>query len=200
MPLFIVMLIVFQRFNKRMWGLDTEKIEFESDTFEADREARCRFELNGRRTFAAPAVRVAESSVADNKDAMSLFYKSSWIKCIDLKEPDTINTAHQRANTLLPEKFRKMVTDHIPTVIASRVCNKSATSTIRLLVREVDDSAQFKEEDIRKHARVRVWLITRKLEPTHGLKPPEFWRVFWEILRCAYRFSLCSILFLNILS
>lgn len=180
------MLIIFQRFNKRMWGIDAEKLESENEVFQPDREKRCRFELIGRRTFASPVVRVVESSVEDTKDEMPLFYKSSWVNCIHLKEPDTINLAHQRANTLLPEKFRKMVTDHIPTVIASRICYKSATSTIRFLISAVNDSAQFKEKAIWKHARVRVWLVTRKLEPVRNLEPPVFWKVFWEILRCTF--------------
>lgn len=168
-----------------MWGLDTDVVESANGTFKPDREARCEFELNGRRTFASPAVRVGEPSVSEVKDEIPLFYKSSWVKCIDSKEPDTIKIANERANTLLPEKFRKMVIDHIPTIIASQVCDKHPTSTIRLLVRNVDESTQFKEEDIRNHSRVRVWLVTQMLEPSHDLEPPEFWRIFWEILRCA---------------
>lgn len=91
-----------------------------------------------------------------SKDEMPLFYKSSWVKCVDSKEPDTINVAHKGLNALLPEKVWTMVTDHTPTVLASRVCNESVTSTIRLLVRDAEKCAQFKEEDTRKDARVRV--------------------------------------------
>lgn len=188
LPVFVVMLIIFQRFNKRMWGIDTETVESTDGTFQPDRETRCRFELIGRRTFASPAVRVAELGVENTKDEVPLFYKSSWVKCIDSKEPDTINIAHERANTLLPEKYRNMVTDHIPTVIASQVCIKQSTSTIRLLVRDVDESVQFKVEDIRKHARVRVWIVSRKLEPSEDLDAPTFWRIFWELLRCTHPF------------
>lgn len=190
MPQLVVMLILLQRFNKRMWGLSTENVESEKGTFLPDRGTRCRFELVGRRTFGSPAMRVAESSASNAKDEMPLFYKSSWVKCTDLKEPDAINVAHERANTLLPEKFRKMVTDHIPTVIASRVCSEQSTSTIRLLIGEVMESVQFTKEDLRKHARVRVWLVTQKLEPIEGLDPPDFWQTFLKLLRCTYFLSL----------
>lgn len=107
------------------------------------------------------------------------------MNCIDSREPDTIIVAHKRVETILPEKFRMMVTDHIPTVLASRVFNESAISTTRLLVRDTEQCAQLKEAIIQKHARVRVWMDSRKLEPVHNLEPSVFWRVFWETLQCA---------------
>lgn len=192
LPILAVMLVIFQRFDRRMWGLDSKEVKIGNETFQLEPDSRCRFELIGRRMFGSPAVRVSEKGTPELKDEMPLFFKSSWVKCCDAKEPDTVKLVHERANTLLPEKYRKMVIDHVPTVIASQVCSKGTTSIIRLLVKEADESIRFSEKDVRKHARERVWMVSRKLEPTHGSSPSEFWWVFWEILRCTFRLSLSS--------
>lgn len=175
MPVFVLFLVALQRFDKQMWGLSPD----DADHVEAFKleEERGSFELVGRRMFGCSAVRVSKTSVED----IPLFFKSSWVPCVGAKEPETIKTAHERANKLLPEKYQKMVTDHIPTVIASRVSNKSSTSVIRQLAQEVDGSVQMHGE-----ARVRVWMVTHRLEPSEDLDPPIYWRVFWETLRCKF--------------
>lgn len=184
MPLFVVFLLILQRFSKEMWGIKFEHaqtLDTGDETYKLDEDAHCRFELVGRRTFGSSAVRVSGSSAGPE-----MFFKSSWVKCRDSKEPTVLGTARERANTRLPEGYRRMVTDHIPSMAASRVCRTENTATIRELILEADGDAQFTKDDVRKYARERVWLITRKLEPIQELDPADFWKVFWEMVRCKY--------------
>lgn len=190
LPVFVLMVMIFQRFSPELWGLaqrDASKMNIDESTFylepqTAEDEVGARFQLFGRRSFAAAA------SSDPSADTYTLFCKSSWAESTRTKEPDIINIAHERANKLLPGKYSEMVTKHIPEVVKSRVCNEASTATFRLFLELVWSTqiTQIKKEEIKKRARVNVLLVTHQLKQITVLKPSEFWKVFWEINRCAY--------------
>lgn len=191
----VLLLMVLQRFDKRMWGLSMDtplKVNVGSECYSLDPEMDCVFEFAGRRTFGATAVLLPPTNQESQSQVTSppLFLKSSYVKCSDRKEPNIINIIHERANTLLPEKYRKMVTDHVPTVIASKECDSESTAIIRLLIKAAGGFTQLTEEDIRKESRIRVWLVTRKLQVLQNLPPASFWRIFWQLLRCTSRYAI----------
>lgn len=185
----VLLLMVLQRFDRRMWGLSLDsptKFKIGSECFSIESPMDCAFEFAGRRTFGATAVPLPSTDQDAEPQANNppLFFKSSYAKCCDRKEPDIINIIHERANSLLPEKFRRMVTDHVPTVIASEECESESTAIIRLLIKESGGFAQLSEKDIIKESRVRVRMVTRKLHVLQNLPPASFWRIFWELIRC----------------
>lgn len=191
----VLLLLVLQRFDRRMWGLSMDnpaKIKVGNEFFSLDSEMDCAFEFAGRRTFGATAVSFPSTNQETQPLANSppLFLKSSYVKCSDRKEPNIINIIHERANTLLPEKYRKMVTDHVPKVIASKECESESTAIIRLLIKAAGGFAQVTEEDMLKESRVRVWMVTRKLQVLQNLPPASFWRIFWQLLRCTSRYAI----------
>lgn len=97
-----------------------------------------------------------------------------------------------RAKTLLPENFRKMVTDHIPTVIAAQVCSSVSTARFRLFLKFAGAFPHLSVNDIQKRARVRVWIVMPRLHAIHKVReqPPKFLNVFGEIIRCKSTYHL----------
>lgn len=81
-----------------------------------------------------------------------------------------------------------MVTDHVPRVIASAECEFDSTAIIRLLIKTAGGFAQLTEEDILKESRVRMCMVTRKLQVLQNLPPSDFLQIFWELIRC-----MCSL-------
>ena len=77
-----------------------------------------------------------------------------------------------------------MVTDHLPMVEAAEASSVNVTSLFRVVVNEVGGLEGMSEADIEKRGRVRVQMVSKKLKPITGLKPNEFWKVFWDIVRC----------------
>lgn len=188
-PMLVLLLMVLQRFDKRMWGLtldDPTRVKVGDKCYLLDSELDCTYELTGRRTLGANATPLPAADLPTQPQAngTSLFLKSSYAKCRDPKEPDIIDIIHERANSFLPEKYRKMVTDHVPTVIASEECESESTAIIRLLIKGAGGLAQLTEEDIMKESRVRMYMVTRKLQVLQNLPPSDFLRIFWELIRC----------------
>ena len=114
-----------------------------------------------------------------------LFFKSCWTECSREPEPHILEIAHQRARDLLPVKYHDMVINHLPKVVAFRIDDNESTVVIRLLMkRHGAIFAQLAIDDIKKRGRVRVITISRRLEIMEDLEPPDFWKCFWDTVRC----------------
>ena len=189
--MFVALVMILQRLDRRMWGLNRSAAEVVERSVggksaELKTECRGRFELVGRRTYCASILR-SEAEERDAGVSSSLFLKSSWAEeRQEFKEPDIIRTAHDRASKLLPEKYREMVTHHIPTVLTSDECIDDATSIIRLLMKKAGGIVEMSVEDIQNQARVQVVFVSEKLQAAEDLEPVDFWQVFWDIVRCKF--------------
>lgn len=197
------MVMIFQRFTPYMWGVsqsDASKVEIEGQTYHLG-NAPTKFELNGRRTsgaFAAPDIcpngrseTTAEKEERLSEDNMNLFFKCTYAECVRVKEPTVIMIIGGRIDEHMPVEFCPMVTDHIPTVIASQECNTETTATIRFFLDEVMGSSTAVKARNQERSRVRVWMITTRLRCLYTLTDPsEFWRAYWDIVRCkSFRIS-----------
>ena len=187
--MFVTLVMILQRLDRKMWGLSqvaSEVVERSSNgPVELKTECRGQFELIGRRTYCASIIPKRESDGEGEVTPTSLFLKSNWAEeRQELKEPDIIRIAHDRAFKLLPEKYREMVTHHIPTVITSGECVAETTSIIRLLMKKAGGIEEMSIEDIQNQARVQVVFVTEKLQAAEDLEPVDFWQVFWDVVRC----------------
>lgn len=116
---------------------------------------------------------------------MTMFYKGVWRERVRVSEPSAIETIDDRTRKLLPEKFRKMVTDHLPKVITSQECHKENTATIRVLLKQAcSGSVHIESEDQERGARVWTWMVSEKLGRVEKLDPLNFIRVWTDCLRC----------------
>lgn len=190
LPLFIVMTMIFQRFNSYMWGIsqnDDTTVEVAGRRFYLAEEP-LPFQLKGRRTAATCAEpepdNLQNTERRPTVDEMTLFFKSTWRERIRTPEYDIIKLIDDRAINHLPEEFRKMVTDHLPTVIASQECTNENTATIRVLLQQAATGGVIKVEKELYGARVRTWMVTRRLEAVIDLEPSDFLRVYWDSMRC----------------
>ena len=120
----------------------------------------------------------------------SCFFKSSWAECSRDKESDIIKLASERAELLL-EECARMVTNHMPKVEAAQAGTTESTAVIRLLIKHAGGLERLTEDDIIKQARARNCMVCRKLKSITDLDPDNFWKVFWDIIRCEHH-QLCS--------
>ncbi|ESK84872.1 other 1 protein kinase [Moniliophthora roreri MCA 2997] len=175
LPLFVVMVMVFQRFNSRMWGVrDTEIFcPAKSKTYHVieDTKKGPRFELCGRRTFTAHVSEKQNHSTSDDHE----FFKAAWPDISRNKEPAILDEAHRRADELLQEPLRSYVKDHIPMVDAWEELSDTSTALIRCLLGLSTENGQ-----------VQLWMICPILEPARKLAPQAFWVALWEAIRCHY--------------
>ncbi|KIM42714.1 hypothetical protein M413DRAFT_122230 [Hebeloma cylindrosporum] len=102
-----------------------------------------------------------------------LFLKSAWPETKRCKEPEVILEAYKRANELLGTEARS-VTDHLPVLVNSRELSYTSTEIIRRLVKSPTTHG----------FRVQLWMLSKKLQPIHALSPMDFWKAFWQTLRC----------------
>ena len=121
------------------------------------------------------------------------FFKSSWAECAREKEFIIINTAHERSKKHLGE-YARMVNDYIPKVEASQACTTDSTAIIRLFIKYAGGYKRLTEDDIKKQARDRHWMVCKRLKPVKDLPPEKFWKVFWDIVRCKHSHSRVSCL------
>ncbi|KIM42705.1 hypothetical protein M413DRAFT_122048 [Hebeloma cylindrosporum] len=102
-----------------------------------------------------------------------LFLKSAWPETKRCKEPEVILEAYKPANELLGTEARS-VTDHLPVLVNSRELSYTSTEIIRQLVKSTTTQG----------FRVQLWMLSKKLQPIHALAPVDFWKAFWQTLRC----------------
>ena len=140
----------------------------------------------------ATKVPKAEEQSPPEPEEEAFFFKQCWTESTRDKEFDIIEAAHSRAEELLKE-YSWMVTDHLPKVEASEASSVNITSVFRVVVNKDGGLESMSEADIEKRGRVRVRMVSKKLKPITGLKPNEFWKVFWDIVRCT-RFIFTFIL------
>ena len=131
----------------------------------------------------ATKVPKAEEQSPPEPEEEAFFFKQCWTESTRDKEFDIIETAHSRAEELLKE-YSWMVTDHLPKVEASEASNVNITSVFRVVVNKDGGLESMSEADIEKRGRVRVRMVSKKLKPITELEPTEFWKVFWQIVRC----------------
>ena len=171
-----------------MWGLNQDSLKAVERSIggavELKTECRGQFELVGRRTYCASIIKSGAGEESKGADS-ALFLKSSWAEeRQEHKEPDIIRIAHDRASKLLPKKYCDMVTNHIPAMITLEEGAAESTSGTRLLLKKAGGLEDMCIDCIRRHARVQVVLVTKKLQPVEDLAPVDFWQVFWDIFRC----------------
>ena len=94
-------------------------------------------------------------------------------------------TAYSRAEALLKE-YSRMVTDHLPKVETLEASSADVTSIFRTLIYELGGVEGNSKADIEKRGRVKVWMANERLKPVTSLKPDDFWKVFWDIVRCGW--------------
>ena len=113
------------------------------------------------------------------------FFKSSWAECGSDKEPEIIRVAYERANKYLPENCRKMVTNHLPVVEASKECGSVSTLIIRLFMKQAGGLSEISEGTMKKQARVQILMVTKKLLKVTDVPDAYLvWKGVWEINRC----------------
>ena len=134
---------------------------------------------------AAKGSKDEEEQASTNPEERTLFFKQSWTESTRHKEFDIIMTAYSRAEALLKEHSR-MVTDHLPTVEAAEASSADVTSVFRTLIYEIGGLEGTSKADIEKRSRVKVWMVNERLKPVTSLKPDDFWKVFWDIVRCGW--------------
>ncbi|KAK0449041.1 uncharacterized protein EV420DRAFT_788562 [Desarmillaria tabescens] len=244
LPLFVVMVIILQRFDATMWGFSDVQISQTTENgpvsfcLESDKAKGTRFQLVGRRTFGADvrSSDVATSHVLDSSgqsitpqgphDASSnapittsvppspssilkasntpqkasssfpvrqqssqnapsdlpgstrkshpLFFKAAWPENSQDREPQIIAEAISRANQYLGE-FKAYVLEHVPTVVSWQEVKFTSTAIIRqLLGLPVERS------------RTLLWMVCHKLCPIEKCNGQDFWKGFWELIRCHY--------------
>ncbi|EEB90272.1 hypothetical protein MPER_11539, partial [Moniliophthora perniciosa FA553] len=199
LPLFVVMVMIFQRFDRRMWGVRDTKISCaeESKTYRIIEETEYgpRFELCGRRLFTAyVSGDVQDSCMPKDSDADShwistrakakadaqpasekQFFKAAWPEVPRKKEPAILDEARRRADELLQEPFRSYVKDHIPKMDAWEELPDTSTVLIRCFLGLSTENS-----------RVQIWMVSTILTPAQMLAPRAFWVALWEAIRCHY--------------
>jgi hypothetical protein len=216
LPLLIVMIMIFKDLSLGMWGCTpvdvwTEDKNKKKVPYWPKENVVGSFQIIGRRTFAVDAIskkpiqvqtasttpslpvrrsgrlnkQPQPSSFSDNqpKDEQLeediLFLKSAWPETSRHKEPEVIEVAYERARAILGTEARS-VTDHLPVVVNSQELAYTSTKIIRHLVQSTTATG----------FRVQVWMLSKKLQPIHALDPSDFWKAFWQILCCKYKFFL----------
>ena len=127
----------------------------------------------------------ALNEVQPPPDTKVWFFKSSWKENSRDRECDIIETAHTRAEKYLKD-FSRMVTNHIPKMKVKETCALSSTSRVRIFMKDVGGNKDLSKDYIKQHGRTRIWMVSRKLKPITKLRADDFWKVFWDIVRCMF--------------
>ncbi|EEB89019.1 hypothetical protein MPER_12938 [Moniliophthora perniciosa FA553] len=194
LPLFVVMVMIFQRFDSRMWGERDTQIcsatHSKSYHMIEDTKRGPHFQLRGRRPFTAkvsevPVVSAKNNPVGPKTRAQAQaeaqtepeikFFKGAWPEVPRGKEPVVLAEAHRRADELLDEPCKSYVKDHIPTVEAWDELPDTSTVLIRCFLGLLTENG-----------RVQLWMVSPILEPARTLRPQAFWIALWEAIRCHY--------------
>ena len=211
LPLLVIMIRIFEDFPLGMWGYTPIDVwaedEKQQKVYYGCEGARVgSFQIKGCRTFTADATKISAQTVipstttpapSSSRDEHSegaqleqersediLFLKSAWPEVNRRKEPEVVKKAYKRAEKLLGTEARS-VTEHLPIVVNSEELAYTSTEIIRHLVKSTT----------RDGFRVQLWMLSKKLQPIHALKPSDFWTAFWHTLRCKpFFFSMGSAL------
>jgi hypothetical protein len=198
LPYFLVLLLCFERFSPKDWGIistfksvglpghDANRclLSFPSTLSLSDIqvEINCtdkiwdHFGIVGRATQILPA----HSQSKDPRDSdksledMELVVKVNWSEASRAGEAEIIEKAHQIA------KWDDHVNGHIPDMICSHDFNEYSTKRIREALGIASEG----------HLVLRV-LLFRRLYPITDLTGEEFWKAFWECFLCECTSALC---------
>jgi Fungal protein kinase len=195
LPYFLVLLLCFERFTPRDWGIVSE---FKFAAQEADKcllsfpptpslsavdividqtdKIRDHFGIVGRAT----QVLHATSQSADPRDVdkslgnMELVVKVYWPEVSRVGEGDIIDKARQIA------QHNDHVNGHLPDLIRSHDFDGYSTKRIRTAL----------GIESQGHRALRAMLF-RRLYPVTDLIGERFWKAFWECFRCKCTLTLC---------
>ncbi|ESK83568.1 other 1 protein kinase, partial [Moniliophthora roreri MCA 2997] len=211
LPLLVVMVMIFQRFNSRMWGVRDTKIfcPAESKTYYIieDTKKGPRFELCGRRPFTAHVSDDPKAS-CKRQGGHPMVTRSKGEPVPEPAPPDA-EPARPNAEPVPPseEKFFKAAWPEIPrskepAILdeAHRRADKLLQEPLRSYVKDhIPTVDAWKELPdtltalIRsflalstENGRVQLWMICPILEPARKLAPQAFWVALWEAIRCHY--------------
>jgi len=202
LPLLVIMIRIFEDFPLGMWGYTPIDIWVEDENktkvhYRHQEKFMGSFQIISRRTFTADATRIPLQTAAASTPALNtqrsgrlnkqrhpssphdkqsediLFLKSAWPETKRRKEPEVILEAYKRVEALLGTEARS-VTKHLPVLVNFEELAYTSTEIIRDLVKSTTTDGFC----------VQIWMLSKRLQPIHALKPSEFWMAFWHTLRC----------------
>ena len=74
------------------------------------------------------------STQMSDEDEATHFFKSSWPEDVRPREHEILATAVKRVKEYLPDRFRRFVLDHLPTISSSDEIYDTSTAIIRILL------------------------------------------------------------------
>ena len=195
LPLLVTMILMFQRFGKRMrgeagWNLHAN-VDGKDINYTLPPEARAGWELKGRHQVFATPLAPADGSepLTDGpsrcsarqasrapvvKPRKDLFFKLSWREesCDD--EAFVVKTAKDRAKHYLGEHAGDVL-NHLPEIKHSETDPLFSTGHIRRFLRLTTDGA-----------RVPSLMLSQTLQPLDKVEPGDIIARLWEIIRCKW--------------
>jgi hypothetical protein len=195
LPHFLVLLLCFERFTSRDWGIiptfkfadhdnDHCLLSFPpSPSFSAvdvvvnhADKIRNHFGIVGRATQILPAISHSKDpqDVSKSLGDMELVVKVYWPEASRVAGGEIIERARQIA------KQNDVVNGHIPDLICSHDFDEYSTKEIRTALGIVSKG----------HRLLRVMLF-RRLYPITDLTGEKFWKAFWECFCCKCTATLC---------
>jgi len=165
----------FQIISRRTFTADAARIPLQTAAAStpapnAQRSGR----LNKQCHPSSPRDKQSEGTRPEDEQSEDiLFLKSAWPETKRRKEPEVILEAYKRAEALLGTEARS-VTEHLPVLVNFEELAYTSTEIIRDLVKSTTTDGFC----------VQIWMLSKRLQPIHALKPSEFWTAFWHTLRC----------------
>lgn len=141
---------------------------------------------------APPADNLKENGPSDDvgspekDDIHSYCCKIYWPEISRDKEPLIIEEAIKRVTLHLPVGYRHMVLKHLPEVVTWEEDEEENTYDVLLHAKLAGATIDISEEQIIDQGLTSVVMISRTLQEGDDLTPAQFWKVFWDIVRCEY--------------
>ncbi|KAJ2911931.1 hypothetical protein MD484_g8479, partial [Candolleomyces efflorescens] len=198
LPLLVAMVLLFQRFGKRMqgaagWNLQAE-VDGENLEYSLPDDARSGWELKGRRLVTATPLVLSEPSPLEPssghrpqratakskpikpelKPREDLFFKLSWREESRDNEAYIVETAKRRAKQYLGEHAADVL-NHLPDIKHSKNDPLFSTGLIRGFLGLSKNGA-----------RVPSFMLSEKLHSLDDVEPADIVARLWEIIRCLY--------------
>ncbi|KAK0204164.1 hypothetical protein DFS33DRAFT_1384418 [Desarmillaria ectypa] len=117
---------------------------------------------------------IPSNAPGSTRKPQPLFFKAAWPENSRDREPQIIAEAISRANQYLGE-FKAHVLEHIPTVVSWQEVKYTSTAIIRQLLGLHAE-----------HSCTLLWMVSHKLHPIKSYDGQDFWKAFWELIRCHY--------------